>query len=220
MVSDLQLGATLSGFYPSLQEKVIPIFRGECEQLNFDIDETPTSDKIMIMIKLQEKFVSGEGGFSSDPLTYTQVARTENTAIYERSRNGKVKDYEVFRIKILPKGTQVFQTVTEDDEEKYPSTSQFGISAWSYQNKRAALFCYEELNKEAAKNDTPENATSSVIIPDVEFTVGEFADKNSLSYANAFVFIKSAVADGSVKFVREERRNVKGKPSKIYAKAA
>jgi len=172
------------------------------------------------MIKLQEKFISGEGGFSADPLTYTQLARTDTTAIYERSRNGKVKDYEVFRIKILPKGTQIFQKITEDDEEKYPATSQFGFSAWSYQNKAAAMLCYDELSKEAVTAEETSETPSSVIIPNVEFTVGEFAEKNSLTYANAFVFIKNALTDGSVKFLREERRNVKGKPSKIYAKAA
>lgn len=172
----------------------------------------------MDVIKLQEKFVSGDGGFSSDPLTYTQVVRNENTAIYERSRNGKVKDYEVFHIKILPKGTQIFQTVTKEDEEKYPSTSQFGFSAWSYQTKHAAVVRYEKLNKRS--DPAAENTPSSVIIPNVEFTVGEFAKQNSLSYANAFVFIKNAVANNFVKFVREERRNVKGKPSKIFAKVS
>jgi len=177
------------------------------------------------MIKLEEKFVSGEGGFSSNPLTYTQLARTETTAIYERSRDGEPKDYEVFRIKILPKGTQVFKTITEDDQEKYPSSSQFGFSAWSFHGKfgkKAAFDRYEELKKEAADkliaDEEEVEEKKDLTIPVNEFTVGEFAEKNDMSYANAFVFIKGALENGSVKFVREERRQAKGKASKIYAK--
>lgn len=172
------------------------------------------------MIKLELQFVSGDGGFSADPLTYKQLARTENTAIYERSRDGKVKDYEVFRIKILPKGTTVFKTVTEDDQEKYPSTGQFGISAWSFRSKGGAFARYEELKKEASDKETEEaEAPKSLVVPIGEFTVGEFAEKNSLSYANAFLIVKASLANNSVKFLREERRQAKGKPSKIYSKA-
>lgn len=172
------------------------------------------------MIKLELEFVSGDGGFSADPLTYKQLARTENTAIYERSRDGKVKDYEVFRIKILPKGTQVFKIITEDDQEKYPSTGQFGLSAWSFRNKGGAFARYEQLGKEAAIEAAEEaEPPKSITVPVGEFTVGEFAEKNEMSYANAFLAVKSALGDGSVRFLREERRQAKGKPSKIYAKA-
>jgi hypothetical protein len=171
------------------------------------------------MIKLEKTFVSGEGGFSTNPLTYTQVTRTDNTAIYERSRNGVPYDYEVFRIKILPKGTKVFQTITEDDQEKYPGSSQFGFIAWSFNHRVAAMKRYEELNKEVDDLANEIEEESVVAIPSKEFTVGEFADQNGMTYANAFVFVKGAVASGSVKFVREERRNVKGKASKIYTKA-
>jgi hypothetical protein len=174
------------------------------------------------MIKLEEKFVSGVDGFSTDPLTYTQLARTETTAIYERSRNGIAKDFEVFRIKILPKGTKVFQTVTEDDQEKYPGASQFGFNAWTFNNKAYAMQRFEELGKEKsaeAKAEAKEEERKALTIPVGDFTVGEFAEKNGMTYANAFIFVKGAVEKGSVKFLREERRAAKGKPSKIYAKA-
>ena len=173
----------------------------------------------MGMIKLETTFVSGEGGFSADPLTYKQLARTDTVAMYERSRDGKVKDYEVFRIKILPKGTKVFQTITEDDQEKYPGSSQFGFIAWSFNNLSAATRRYEELNKEAAGADEEEKPAKTIAVPVGEFTVGEFAEANHIPYANAFIIVKGAVENGSVKFLREERRQAKGKPSKIYAKA-
>lgn len=171
------------------------------------------------MIKLETTFVSGEGGFSADPLTYTQLARTETIAIYERSRNGHATDFEVFRIKILPKGTKVFQTVTEDDQEKYPGSSQFGFIAWAFNDRARAFVRYEQLKKEADGKLEAAEAKKDLTIPVGEFTVGEFAEKNGMTYANAFVFVKGAVEAGSVKFIKEERRQAKGKPSKIYAKA-
>jgi hypothetical protein len=172
------------------------------------------------MIKLETSFVSGDGGFASDPLTYTQVARTAGVAIYERSRNGKTYDFEVFRIKILAKGTKIFDAITEDDQEKYPSTSQFGIVAWSFNNRKVAMKRYQELSKEAQdKADGVVEVKKELLIPVTEFTVGEFAEANGMTYANAFLFVKGALGENKIKFLREERRNAKGKPSKIYAKA-
>jgi len=171
------------------------------------------------MIKLEKTFVSGEGGFSTDPLTYTQLARSETTAIYERSRNGVPKDYEVFRIKILPKGTKVFQTVTEDDQEKYPGTSQFGFIAWSYNNRARAMKAYEDLTKEAAGAAEEEaKPAKAVVVPVGEFSTIELAEKNGIQYATASIFMKDALSTNKIKFVREERRNVKGKPTKLYIK--
>jgi len=172
------------------------------------------------MIKLETTFVSGEGGYSADPLTYTQLARTETTAIYERSRNGKRFDYEVFRIRILPKGTKIFKIITEDDQEKYPGTSQFGLIAWSFNHRTHAMKRYEKLTKEAEdKANGVEEEEKALVIPVKEFTIGEFAEQNGMAYANAFIFIKGAVEAGSVKFIKEERRSIRGKASKIYAKA-
>jgi hypothetical protein len=172
------------------------------------------------MKKLDVEFVSGDGGFSADPLTYKQLARTDNVALYERSRNGKVLDHEVIRIKILPKGTQIFKVTTEEDQERYPSTAQFSKIAFSIPNKSLAMARYEELCKQAkdATDDTvePEDTT---IVPDTEFTVGEFAIANGIEYPKAFLTVKAALETGSVKFVREERRNSRGKLSKIYARA-
>ena len=185
------------------------------------------------MIKLREKFVSGEGGFSTDPLTYTQLARTDKVAIYERSRDGKVKDYEVFKIKILPKGTQVFQTTTVDDEEKYPGTSQFGFIAWSFCNKGAAMARYNELCNPTAPVVIPDadpvedqsvtipivrsSPVAKLNIPPGEFSVKDLAAFNSVEYITGSLFVKDAVATGVLQFVRKEKRNVgRGKPTNIY----
>jgi hypothetical protein len=104
------------------------------------------------MKTLQTEFISGDGGFSANPLTYKQLARNQNYAIYERSRDGEVKDYEVFKIRILPKGHKIFAKILEDDEEQYPSTGQFGVSAWSFGGKfglERAMNRYKSLNNKS-----------------------------------------------------------------------
>jgi hypothetical protein len=90
------------------------------------------------MKTLETQFVSGDGGFGATPLTYNQVARDGNFAIYERSRSGKVKDFEVINIRILKAGTKIFQQTVAEDTERYPGTSQFGSYAWSFTSLGAA----------------------------------------------------------------------------------
>jgi len=144
------------------------------------------------MISLELKFVDGAGGFTAacgGPLTYVQVARTDKTAVYQRFYpDGRAKDFEVFRIKIDPKGkvqkfpdvikkdadgkviscTPGLVKVIQDDTEKYPSTGQFGFIAWSFHNKGAAMTRYEKLCKEA---DGIEDAPPDMVEPEV--VVGE-----------------------------------------------
>ncbi len=173
------------------------------------------------MISLPLTFVSGDGGFGADPLTYRQVKRTSKVALYERSRDGKIKDFEVFIIKVDPKGKEIkfpngVIKVVEDDTEKYPATGVFGRTAWSYGNQLAAERRLEVLDKaeNVPDDETPEKVMT---IPLGEFTVTEFAAHNEVLYPQAFLFIKDAVAKGDIVVLREERRAAKGKPSKIYA---
>ncbi len=179
------------------------------------------------MIQLEKEFVSGDGGFSTNPLTYKQVKRTESVALYERSFEGKLRDYEVFIIRVDPKGkVQKFPNgitkTLEDDTEKYPSSGQWGRLAWSAVTIEQAMRRFDNLvaagiqAAEEEENPTPKEA---IVIPLGEFTVGELATKNNIEYAPAFLFIKAELTKGAVKFLREERRNAKGKASKIYIRA-
>jgi len=173
------------------------------------------------MIKLEETFVSGDGGFSSEPQTYTQLKRTNKAAIYQVSRNNKIRGFEVFLIKIRPKGTQTFQKTAEDDEEKYPSTGTFGKSAWFTSTLDRAEARFKELMGEVVieEIDTPKEPSvkQAIAVPSIgEFTVNDYADQHGMTYANAYLLIKEKLADGSIVFLREERRNLKGKLSKVY----
>jgi len=180
------------------------------------------------MITLQERFTSGVGGFVP-PLNYIQLTRNDKVAVYQRSHSdGTIKDFETFLIKILPKGTQVFQTTTEDDEEKYAATSSFGRIAWSFHGtngKQAAINKFNELNTAQAVKDDEEtnesevtNSNTTFIFPVGKFSTKDFAETNHCEYITASLFIKSAVNDGTIKSAGSERRNVKGKATNLFEK--
>jgi len=106
------------------------------------------------MIKLEVRFMSGDGGFSANPLIYTQLKRTDKVAIYQRSKqNGIPYDYEVFLIKVKPKGTVIFNKVVQDDTEQYPSTAQFGRVAWAFNDIGLAMAKFHELTQQTESDN-------------------------------------------------------------------
>lgn len=123
------------------------------------------------MKALEQQFVSGEGGYTAEPLTYTQIARNTHVAVYERSRDGIVKDYEVFRIKVLKKGHKIFKQVLDDDTEQYPSTGQFGRLAWSItggvEALPAALARYDKLIAEPVTMQDDVDAETGIVTQSV-----------------------------------------------------
>lgn len=100
------------------------------------------------MIKLPEQKRWTGDGWGSNPRLLVQVKRSEKNAIYKvtEERTGKVTGYEVFRIKIDPKGKRIFDIVLEEDTEKYPtSETNFGKSAWAVPNLATAETYFERL---------------------------------------------------------------------------
>jgi hypothetical protein len=171
------------------------------------------------MITLETEFVSGADGYSQapGPLTYKQIQRTGDVAMYQRFyADGRPMNFEVFRIKILPKGTKVFETITEDDQEKYPGASQFGFSAWAISDHDRAVAKFNELCQEIVDKNSVKEAKKDLVIPIQEFTTTDFAKANSLNYIAAANWIKSAMESGKIIFLREEHRHSKGKMSKIF----
>ena len=122
------------------------------------------------MIKLEDTFKNGAAGFGSETLDYKQICRNDKYAVYERSRDGLVKDYEVFEIPVTKAGTiQNFpggktKTIMED-MESYAVTSQWGKKAWSYHGlygKENAIEKFEALTKES-------NTPKVVATPNAEY---------------------------------------------------
>ena len=191
------------------------------------------------MIKLREKFVSGEGGFSYDPLQYEQLSRTDTVALYRRSRDhsgGRFQDFEVFRIKIAPKGKQVFKQIIADDTEIYPSAGSFGFSAWSYRNRKAAEARFEELialskinpieisisPEETSGDNAPEEGhdateTPADALPTDGFTIAQYATRLNLPYPQAYIKLNEAIARGEIRKSHVERETgKKGRGTNIY----
>jgi hypothetical protein len=171
------------------------------------------------MIKLEKTFVSGDGGFSNDPLTYTLVERTESAAVYERSRQGMIKDYEVFKIRVLEKGKKIFTKIVQEDTEQYPSSEQFGKTAWSYGGpaaKKAALKRFKELCKEANVIEEPKEV-QPIVFPFTEpFTINQALEKNP-GFIRVKVYNELQRLLSENKAVRAgEIKPTKGKPTHLY----
>ena len=173
------------------------------------------------MIKLEKAFKWGGDGNAVNPHFFQQVKRNDVAAIYKRTieATGHFVGYEVFQVKVLPKGTQIYQKVLEDDMEKYPGTSAFGrANAWFCINMERATNYFEQITREVIANAAPA-VVHELAIPSGEFTIQEFADANSKAYPQAFVMLKEQIAKGAVKFSRAERRNARGKATNLYVKS-
>lgn len=134
------------------------------------------------MIELEKEFVSGAGGFSANPLTYTQIKRTDKAAVYMRSQNGLPYDYETFLIKIKSKGEYPlpngkFQVLT-DDTEQYPTSSLWGRIAWSYTNIGLAMVKFHELIH-GKINDEVINTDESVVDDSLPNQTDSVPEKNN-----------------------------------------
>jgi len=176
------------------------------------------------MIELpKQKEWSGDG-YAGNPITLTQVKRNQHVALYGRSRDGEPKGYEVFTIKRRRKGDPLPGGAVEpDDREVYPSAQQFGFSAWSFGNLKAAEKRFDELttNKAQAVEDAsapaaPEGAKKAVEWPVGKFSTKELAAGFNVTYTDAYMMIKGALKDGTIELAGTERRAEKGKETKMF----
>jgi len=185
------------------------------------------------MKQLETQFVSGEGGFSIDPLTYTQIVRSDKAAIYSRSRDGRIKDYEVIKIRVLKKGTKIFQKVLEDDEEQYATTSLWGKFGWSFGNLTSAQNKYDELNTEPVVEETvegydaePKRGRTAKVRGEVSYpTTDKWTVKDiltiNLDYDQPTIslFLKKQIEGNKVKLVGqvEKADGQRGKSANLYS---
>lgn len=173
------------------------------------------------MKELPTYFKSGRGGFSPEQVEYVQIVREGKYAIYERRRNDKTFDYEVIIIKVLPAGTKIFNGVTEEDEEHYPGTSQWGSAGWSCVTEARAREKFQELlDLPEVTDDQPRGKRrkqrQELQYPEGEFTVKGLVPLNSdWTAGTVYIQLQKDLKEGLVKLVREESKG-KGKPSKIY----
>ena len=182
------------------------------------------------MKKLDIEFVSGEGGFSIEPLTYKQLIRNDNFAVYSRSRNGKIKDYEVFRIRILKEGTNIYGKVTTEDSEQYAVTSSWGRLAWSFGNETSALNKFEELTNEFVPADESAPKTRGrakverpdLVIPNKDkFAMIDLEEANPEPWNRNLIYveIQKRISNGELKEAGYAEKEGKGKKPVLYSLA-
>lgn len=190
------------------------------------------------MKTLEIEFTSGEGGFSTTPLTYKQIVRNQDFAIYERTLNGKIRDYELIKIKVQLKGHQIFQKIVDEDTEVYPSSSQWGHFGWTYNDKSIAMSEFKircnpptqsqplkpqaEEIKVKGKRGRPKmyNRTQVVLPQGFDFTMADLLIKNSeYTQPSMYQEVKKMLELNVIKVVGTvKREGMRGKPALMYKK--
>jgi hypothetical protein len=188
----------------------------------------------MIQLPTEKKW-SGDG-WGADPRLMFQVKRSEKNAIYRVTslKEGTTTCYEVFKIRISPKGTQIFDKVTEDDEEKYPTAEQFGRIAWAVNTQERAEEIFDML-EQGINPDAPEEVEEvkekkipplpknfdpqTIQFPVGPFTKKELAEHNKVVYGTAHAFVENFL-NQRVIFVGKKAKGEKqkGKIAALYEK--
>ena len=183
----------------------------------------------------QSKRWTGDGFGNTYARILTQVKRTDEVALYERTveSSKRIEGFEVFLVKIRHKGDALPGGAVEaEDREVYPGSSAFGRIAWHVTDKAAAEKLFDKLVNgepvedvpvEAVTDETPETPSQPktptvILLPVGEFSVKDLAESNKVEYPIAYLFVKDQLEKKLIQVLREERRSVKGKPTKIYGK--
>jgi hypothetical protein len=91
-----------------------------------------------------EQIIKGRG--TQKDVTFTQLTRKNNIAVYERTSDKLVnKSYEVIIIK--ERKSAMFKGVEIPEREVYPSDEDFGSTGFAYATKEQAYKKFEVLIK-------------------------------------------------------------------------
>jgi len=82
---------------------------------------------------------------------YTQVLRGRRSCLYEQHVTPRIKQYEVFEIRIRP--AETIQGKKYPEREKFPSNEDFGSWAWSYTSFEKAKAKFDELEAGTERGD-------------------------------------------------------------------
>jgi hypothetical protein len=165
---------------------------------------------------------TGDGFGEANAITLRQVKREGRVCVYERiKKNGTHDGYEVFTVKVVEAGAPMpGGGVVAETYESYPRANSFGRTAWHLRGMPLVDQRFQELlTKQNALDSDDEEAAVALSVPVVEFTCGELAETNSITYAEAQCFIKENL-DKTIKLVRTGRKEgqTRGKPSNFYVK--
>jgi len=83
--------------------------------------------------------------------TYTQVLRGRRSCLYEQHVTPRIKQFEVFIIRISPEREICGKLILE--RERFPGNEDFGFWAWSYWTMEEARAKFDELERNARAKD-------------------------------------------------------------------
>lgn len=186
-------------------------------------------------------------GWASNPRLLTQLKRSQHNALYQvaEEKTNTITGFEVFKIRILPKGTKIFDTVTQDDEEKYPTAEQFGRTAWFAGDLAQAEMIYNRLETgnqpcsgetepepdnpvadepvaepvKRGRGRPPKGEKPTIKLPTGEFKMQDVADLNDMGKANVYIIVQEFIATGKVKETRRVSQG-RGRPTVMYEKVS
>lgn len=193
------------------------------------------------MIKLPSEFV--ENADKTGTQTFKLIKRTDKVALYQRIRKDNTTfAWEVFRIKVIKKGTVIYDKVLEDDKEQYGSVTKkkfgrYDIHCCKFLDQAEAI--YDRLNKEfddstdeeeldsptpeRGNNDAPKRGRKAkqikMPIPckGEKFTMKKLMLISGESQPNLYVRLKSLLEQQLVSIVGEVREaNTRGRAQVVY----
>ena len=185
------------------------------------------------MKKLQKEFT---GNFDRVGNTkFIQLKKENGVAMYERQNmDGTFRSYEVFIVKVVPKGTPLpGGNTVQETYEQYPGCAAFGKTAFDCKTIDRAESRFDELVKKVKdSNDAKEESVKSgkpvrrgrkastkkitVTVPSGKFTMKHLITDSGMSQAQLYPIVKGWVGSGLVKVVEMVKPEGKGRPSMVY----
>ena len=171
--------------------------------------------------------------YKKNGFNHTQLFREGDVAIFHKVHIDPIYDAG-FEVVVISRHEEYEMGGNKiEAAEAYPSPEMWGTRGWTFTASELlkARNKYEKILKgdlttdvvvevveepvvavkERAKRGAPK---ADLTIPVGEFSIGELAEKNQVDYNHANLFIKSSP---SIQFVREERRNARGKMTKLFS---
>lgn len=156
-------------------------------------------------MKLLQKEFTMNADRSGEQL-FKQLRKDGGVALYERLKDGKHYDYEVFVIKTIAAGTPLPNgKKVEETYEQYPGAAVWGKSAWSPATLEQANAMFDnlvvKLRSEAGqpkRRGRKSKITKEIVLPRGKFTMKALITKTGLTQPVLYLRLQKLIKTGKV----------------------
>jgi len=156
-------------------------------------------------MKLLQKEFTMNADRSGDQV-FKQLRKESGVALYERLKDGRHYDYEVFVIKTIAAGTPLPNgKKVEVTYEQYPGAAQWGKSAWSPVTLEQANVMFDnvvaKLQSEVGqpkRRGRKSKITKEIVLPRGKFTMKALIAKTGLTQPVLYLRLQKLVKSGTV----------------------